>query len=116
MLYAEKIFAEALDSVLATLETFNFRNVSEFSFATTVLVILDVFVWVNYLYHFLFLLILKLVIARWVERKWITFCRQLKCLIEISLLVVPIHTQQVHYVDRLGQDSSSCERHWLLRL
>ena len=64
MFHSEKILAEGVDGVFSPLEAFNLGNMSQFASATTVFIVLDVLVWIDYLDHFLFLLVFKLINTR----------------------------------------------------
>ena len=53
LFYAKQVLAEWINSILATLETFDFRDMPQLATATTILIILNMLVRVDYLDHFL---------------------------------------------------------------
>ena len=102
LFYTEQIFTKVLDGVLASGETLNFWDVSELAPTTAILPILDMLVWVDNLYHFLLLIIFKVIFAWWgmesglldwiLITKWERFTK--------IVIVLPVNAKQVKNINR----------------
>ena len=96
LFYAKQVLAEWINSILATLETFDFRDMPQLATATTILIILNMLVRVDYLDHLLLQFVFKLIQCRcWMEEE-LGVIDQERLL--ISILMVLINAKQVNNV------------------